>query len=100
MAANWQIGDCIRNRWEIHKILRGGMGIVYIVYDHEDHEAYAAKTFQDEVFARNPATAKRFTQEANTWVNLDIHQNVTRAQFVQTIQGKPLIFLEYVSGGD
>ncbi len=100
MATNWQIGDRIQNRWEIYKILRGGMGIVYVVYDHEFREAFAAKTFQDEIFARNPRIADRFTQESLTWVNLDAHQNITEARFVQTIAGKPLLFLEYVSGGD
>lgn len=100
MATNWQIGDKIQNRWEIHKILRGGMGIVYIVYDHEWREALAAKTFQDEVFAKNPETADRFTQEALSWVNLDVHQNVAQARLVGAIEGKPFLFLEYVSGGD
>lgn len=100
MATNWQIGDRIQNRWEIYKILRGGMGIVYIVYDQELREPFAAKTFQDEIFAGNPRIANRFTQEALTWVNLDAHQNVTEARFVGTIEGKPFLFLEYVSGGD
>src|SRR5713226_5115276 len=100
MATNWQIGDRIRNRWEIHKILRGGMGIVYVVYDHELHEPFAAKTFQEEIFARNPAIADRFTQEALAWLNFDVHQNVTQARFVQTVGGKPFLFLEYVSGGE
>lgn len=100
MATRWQIGDKIENRWEIYKILKGGMGIIYVVYDHEFGEAFAAKTFQEEVFARHPIIAERFTQEALTWVNLDVHQNVTEARFVQTIAGKPLLFLEYVSGGD
>lgn len=100
VATDWKIGDRIQNRWEIHRILRGGMGIVYIVYDHEHREAYAAKTFQDDVFARSHIAADRFTQEALTWVNLDFHQNVAEARFVQTIRGKPFLFLEYVSGGD
>ena len=100
MPTNWQIGDHIQNRWEIHNILRGGMGIVYIVYDHEHRDAYAAKTFQDEILARSPSTAQRFKQEALTWVNLDVHQNIARAHFVQIIEGKPYLFLEYVSGGD
>ncbi|MCI0529506.1 MAG: protein kinase, partial [Nitrospira sp.] len=98
--ANWQIGDKIQNRWEIYKILKGGMGIVYIVYDHEHRDAYATKTFQDEVFAQNPIIADRFTQEALAWVNLDVHQNVTQACFAENIEGKPFLFLEYVSGGD
>jgi len=100
MATDWEIRDRIRNRWEIHGILKGGMGIVYVVYDHEWREAFAAKTFQDEVFASNPDIADRFTQEALAWVNLDVHQNVTQARFVEKIEGKPFLFLEYVSGGD
>jgi len=100
MATNWQIGDRIQNRWEIYKILKGGMGIVYVVYDHRFREAFAAKTFQDEVFAGNPQIADRFTQEAIAWINLDIHQNITQARFVENIEGKPFLFLEYVSGGD
>lgn len=100
MSSNWKVGDRIKGRWEIHDIKRGGMGVVYIVYDHEWKEAFAAKTFQDEVFARNTTTADRFTQEAITWVNLDLHQNITQARFVETIEGKPYLFLEYVSGGD
>lgn len=106
MATNWQIGDKIpdyntgRGRWEIYKILRGGMGIVYVVYDDEHRHAYAAKTFQDEVFAKNPEIADRFTQEAVAWVNLDLHRNITQACFVETIASKPFLFLEYVSGGD
>lgn len=100
MATDWQVGDRIQNRWEIYNILRGGMGIVYVVYDHEHPNAYAAKTFQDEIFARDPAIAERFTQETLTWVNLDAHQNIAQARFVETIHGKPYLFLEYVSGGD
>jgi tetratricopeptide (TPR) repeat protein len=100
MATNWQIGDRIQGRWEIYKVLKGGMGIVYVVYDHEHPNAYAAKTFQDEIFDRDPAIAERFTQETLTWVNLDAHQNIAQALFVETIHGKPYLFLEYVSGGD
>jgi tetratricopeptide (TPR) repeat protein len=96
----WNVGDRIENRYEIHKILRGGMGIVYLVYDHEWREVYAAKTFQDEVFARIPGTADRFMIEARSWVSLDAHQNVVQALLVEKIRGKPFLFLEYVSGGD
>ena len=100
MQSDWKIGERIENRWEIHKILRGGMGIVYVVYDYEFREPFAVKTFQDEVFAHNPGIADRFTLEARSWVNLDSHQNVVRALYVERIRGKPFLFLEYVSGGD
>jgi len=100
MPANWSIGDRIQNRWQVHRVLKGGMGVVYIVYDHDSREALAAKTFQDAVFDCNPLAAERFKREALAWVNLDIHDNIAQARFVETINGKPYLFLEYVSGGD
>lgn len=98
--ASWEIGDRIGGRWEVHRVLRGGMGVVYVVYDHEWEEVFAAKTFQDEVFALRPAVATRFEQEARAWVALDFHPNIVRARMVHQIEGRPLLFLEYVPGGD
>ncbi|MGH9762530.1 MAG: hypothetical protein ACREAC_17050 [Blastocatellia bacterium] len=95
MAERWKIGDKIQNRWEIYNILGGpgksGMGIVYVVYDHETYQ---------EAFVGHPAVAERFTQEALAWVRLDAHQNITLARWVEQIEGKPYLFLEYVTGGD
>ena len=76
------------------------MGVVFIVYDREWREAFAAKTFQDEVFARNSNIKDRFEKEALAWVNLDLHENITEARILHVIGGKPFLFLEYVSGGD
>jgi serine/threonine protein kinase len=100
MAKKWQIGEKLQDRWLIHKILKGGMGVVYVVYDDEWHEAFAAKTYQDTIFTYHPLIAERFEQEVNAWMKLDVHQNITQARFFQGIEGKPFIFLEYVSGGD
>ncbi len=99
MPTTYQIGDKIQNRWEVHNILHGGMGIVYIVYDHEFKEAFAAKTYQDR-FMNNETARARFTQEALAWVNLDLHRNICEAHSVENIEGKPYLFLEYVWGGD
>jgi tetratricopeptide (TPR) repeat protein len=98
MANEWLDGS--RKRWEIYKVLGGGMGRVYIVYDHEWRQPLAAKTFQDELFRRNPTVAERFTQEALAWTRLDRHENIAQARFVENIEGRPFLFLEYVSGGD
>jgi len=98
MANEWLDGS--RKRWEIYRVLGGGMGRVYVVYDHEFQEPFAAKTFQDELFRRNPMVAERFTQEALAWTRLDRHENIAQARFVENIQGRPFLFLEYVSGGD
>ena len=100
MRTTWQIGDQIEGRWEIFNILSGGAGVVYIVYDHAFREPFAAKTFRDEIFARSPLIGARFEREALAWIKLDIHPNVTEARMVEKIEGKPFLFLEYVSGGD
>ena len=100
MSATWKIGDLIQGRWEIHQTMQGGMGAVYIVYDRQWKDAFAAKTFQDEVFTRNPNTKARFEKEASAWINLDLHPNITEARLLHVIDGKPFLFLEYVSGGD
>jgi tetratricopeptide (TPR) repeat protein len=94
------VGDQIEGRWEIYKILQGGAGIVYIVYDHAFREPFAAKTFRDEIFAQSPQVAERFVREGLAWIRLDVHPNVTQARMVENINGKPFLFLEYVSGGD
>jgi len=100
VRSSWQVGDQIQGRWEIYKILQGGVGVVYVVYDHQFHEPFAAKTFRDEVLANSPLIADRFMQEVLAWVKLDVHPNVTQARMMERIEGKPFLFLEYVSGGD
>jgi serine/threonine protein kinase len=129
VSTQWQVGDTIVSgegdpddfSWEIRRILGGpgssGMGIVYVVYSDKWRETFAAKTFQAEVFDRSPQVVERFIQEANAWISLDIHPNVTWARFVRRLPGRPprhqgdrawlnrveawpFLFLEYVSGGD
>lgn len=95
----WKIGDRIENRYEIHQILGGGMGVVYICYDHEGRVPLALKTFQDR-YLQNQQMRERFIQEAETWIALEKHQNIVKAIAVQNIQGKLYIVLEYIANPD
>lgn len=72
------------------------MGLVYICYDHESRVPLALKTFQDR-YLENQQMRERFIREAETWVRLEKHQNIVRAHWVQNIQGKPYIILEYIT---
>jgi hypothetical protein len=107
VLTTWRAGDFLpylgRDRWEIRDILggpgRSGMGIVYAVFDREAHGVYAAKTFQDNVFVRNPTVASRFMQEASAWIRLGVHENITEACFTREIEGKLYLARQIVGPG-
>jgi len=105
MITPYQIKDYIpdpntgKDRWQIYKIIKGGMGVVYIVYDHELQEPLAVKTFQKE-YVNSENVKRRFDNEAKIWIKLNRHENIAQARFVVNIMKQPCLFLEYVSGGD
>jgi hypothetical protein len=96
MTNTWRTGDFIHNRWQVHDIRKGGMALVYIVWDRKTHEPLAAKTFLTE----DLAARKLFEREALNWINLDLHPNIVQARFVEHINSLPFLFLEYIAGGD
>ncbi|HEX3051101.1 MAG TPA: hypothetical protein VHP83_10640, partial [Aggregatilineaceae bacterium] len=51
-------GDRIDGRYEVAQVLRGGMGIVYLCYDHEDRKSVAIKTFQSKFLTNENAVAR------------------------------------------
>lgn len=95
----WEKGYKILNRHEILDIKKGGMGVVYIVHDHEWDRKFALKTFQDR-FLRSESIIQRFMAEAETWINLERHTNIVFANTVEKIEGKPVLFLEFIDSGD
>jgi tetratricopeptide (TPR) repeat protein/tRNA A-37 threonylcarbamoyl transferase component Bud32 len=98
MTKLWYPGDKFPNGWEINNIIdSGGMGTVYIVENPAYEYPLAAKTFKQQFFS-HPSTIQRFYREAETWVQLGNHNHIVTAEFVEKIEGKPYIFLEYVPG--
>ena len=67
---------------------------------NEAEKPFAVKTYQDEFSVHNPALAERFKRESLAWLRLGTHPNIARAEFLQVIEGKPYLFLEFVRGGD
>jgi len=92
----WKTGEKIEGRYEILRILKGGMGVVYVCYDNETGYPIAIKTFQDKCFPDEKAK-KDFVREAEIWIRLGKHKNIVKAHWVNNISRKPYIFLEYVS---
>ena len=97
-----RVGDWIDNRYEVFDVRKGGMGVVFIVYDHRGefgHRVLALKTLLDE-FLLDTRQVARFVTEIETWIKLDRHPNIVRAHSVQVIAGTPFVVLELVTGGD
>src|SRR5947207_8435103 len=73
-------------RWEIESVLQGGLGRVYIIFDHYLQCRLAMKGFQWEIWEQDRgAIEQRFKQEALAWVNVTAHPNVVKACFVENI---------------
>ena len=63
-------GKLIADRYEVAgRPLMGGMGIVYLCFDHQEQRPVALKTFKPEYLPNREARA-RFLEEGNTWVRL------------------------------
>ena len=96
------VGDWIADRYEVFDVHTGGMGLVYVVYDHQgasNQRVLAIKTLRDQ-FLRDRKSIARFTTECGAWIKLDRHPNIVRAFSVQEFEGKPHAVLELVTGGD
>jgi tetratricopeptide (TPR) repeat protein len=97
LAHEFKIDDRIESRYEVADVRRGGMGIVYLCYDHDNREPVAIKSFQGK-FLENDRAVARFFQEAVTWIHLEKHRHIVQARLVQNIAGRPHIILEHISG--
>jgi len=66
-------GARIAGRYEVAGApLLGGMGIVYLCFDHQEQRPVALKTFRPE-YLSDRAARDRFLQEGETWVRLGKH---------------------------
>lgn len=91
----WPIGTKIKGRYEVLDIKYGGLATVYLCFDHEFQTHIAVKTFQ-HVFQRERSVTDRFLREAELWMRLEKHQNIVWAKWVDNINNRPCIFMEYM----
>jgi serine/threonine protein kinase len=91
----WQVGDTIANRYQIHKMLTGGMGVVYVCYDHQVKIPCALKTFQEQ-YLLSEQTREFFRREALVWIELATHPYIVRSYLVNELESRLFIILEYI----
>jgi len=102
----WQLGDKLFDQYEILRIIdEGGMGTVYVALDHDWGpfspagwtKMVAIKTLKDKDLL-DDRVIQRFVSEAELWVRLPAHKNITNVRLVQIIYGKPCILMNYIGG--
>jgi serine/threonine protein kinase len=91
------LGHRLLDRYEIFGIREGGFGKVLLVEDLETYQNYAVKTCKSNIL--DFSDAEKFLKEVELWVNLDLHPNIVKAHFVEVIEDRAHVFVEYVNGG-
>jgi outer membrane protein assembly factor BamB/predicted Zn-ribbon and HTH transcriptional regulator len=93
----WEIGERIDNQFVVLEHYEGGTGVVLVLLDELTRHKFAAKTLKPEL-VDNPNAMDRFRQEARAWLGLGRHDNLVHAVIYRELDGKPLLFIEYVDG--
>ena len=90
-------GTIIDERYRIvGRIGHGGMSEVYEAVDIINRKTVAVKMIREDVM-KNPVNFKRFKNEAAIAASLK-HDNIVKVYDHGTIEGRPYIINEYVSG--
>lgn len=98
-SIEWKIGDVIDSRYEIlEQIGVGGMGVVWKVHHREWDRILALKMPLPNLVG-SLALRERFVREAETWVGLGVHPHIVQCWYVLNIDGRPCLFLDYMTGG-
>lgn len=95
----YQPGDNIGGRFRVHQALMGSMGEVYLCLDTERNYPLALKTFQSR-FLTNRKLRNAFYTEVATWIALEKHPNIVRCFYMDTVEGRPFMFMEWVASDE
>ncbi len=85
-------------RYEILHAEQGGMGVVYMCYDHAMGVPFVIKTFRDDLFFGDEDVLAGFLHETRLWTKMGAHPHIVRAYGVRMIAYTPYLFLEWVVG--
>lgn len=96
----WRPGETVLDTFRIEEVVEsGGMGFVYRAHHLAWNVDLAVKTPRPEL-AEAPGILDLFAQEAQSWTDLDPHPNVVGCNYVRRIGAYPVVFAEWVAGGD
>jgi WD40 repeat protein/serine/threonine protein kinase len=100
----WNIGDVILGVYEVIPISdnepfsEGGAGVVNRIYHREWDMDLAVKSPKPQVF-QSESGKLNYENEAQTWIELGLHQNIVTCYLVRRISDIPRLFAEFVEDG-
>lgn len=96
----WRPGETVLDTFRIEEVVEsGGMGFVYRAHHLSWNIDLAVKTPRPDLAAA-PGILDMLAQEAQAWTDLDPHTNVVGCNYVRRIGEYPVVFAEWVAGGD
>jgi serine/threonine protein kinase/WD40 repeat protein len=96
----WRPGEIVLDVFRIEEVVEtGGMGFVYRAHHLSWDVDLAVKTPRPDLAAA-PGILDLLAQEAQAWTDLDPHPNVVGCNYVQRVGAYPVVFAEWVAGGD
>lgn len=95
MIMPYNIADKIAGRYEVLKIMWGGMGYVLVCKDLKLGIIVALKTFNPETF-----DIESFRKEARNWIAVGECLNIVEAFDVFVADSVPFVVMEYISSLD
>jgi len=93
-SPNLRVGGEIAPGSKIIAIKSGGHSFVCIVWHEDSNQIFAAKTFKRSIHENI------LRREVDIWVKLGKHYNIVFPYFVEWLDDRPFVFMEYVDGGD
>lgn len=94
------MGDFIDARWQVFSVRAGASGPIYAVYDHRIQECLIARQFAPALRRWDAMLDHRLRKAVRPWMELPYHAHVVKAYFHETVAEQPLLFLQYVPGGN
>src|SRR5215207_3701917 len=92
-------GEKILERYLIHNVKMGGMGVVYLCYDLIDKMPIALKTLQSNTNI-GTAVPRLLEREILIWIRLENHPKIVRCFNLVTDGDKQYIALEWIFGDE
>ncbi len=94
----FQRGDIVAGLYEVIDSRSGGMGRVDFVWHRGWNINLIVKTPKEFIWKNEKARAS-YIKEADTWIGLGKHPNITTAFYVREIDHIPRIIAEFADGG-